>query len=121
MAGPTTTLAPATTTTTASTTTTVAVPPAPQPTPDAAAAAFIAAWKKHDMAAAARVATPVAITALFATPYSNQTVQSRGCSVEFVPRVCSYGPFAGGSGPLYEIDLTPAGSAWYVSNAIVET
>jgi hypothetical protein len=103
------------------TTTTMAVPPAPQPSPAAAAAAFIQAWKKNDMAAAARVATASAIAALFATPYTNQTVQSRGCSVEFVPRVCSYGPFAGGSGALYEIDLMPVGSDWYVSNAMVET
>jgi hypothetical protein len=108
------------TTTVAPTTTTTALPPNPQPSPLAAATAFIGAWKKGDRTAAATVATATAVAALFATPYTNQTVVSRGCSAEFTPRVCSYGPGAGGSGPLFEIDLTPSGSNWYVSNAVVE-
>jgi hypothetical protein len=67
------------------------------------------------------VATPAAVTAIFATPYTNQTVISRQCSVEFLPRVCSYGPNGGGAGPLFEVDLLQSGSQWYVSGALVES
>jgi hypothetical protein len=118
----TTTTAPATTTTTVprTTTTTVSLPPAPQATPDAAATAFMAAWKDGDRKAAATVATARAITALFAASYKGQSVIDRGCSVKFLPRVCSWGDYGGGSGPLYEIDTRPAGANWYVSNAIIE-
>ena len=92
-----------------------------QATPDAAATAFIAAWKANNRPLAARVATTRAITALFATAYKGQTVIDRGCSDEFIPRVCSWGDYGGGSGPLYEIQVrsTPKGH-WYVSDATVE-
>jgi hypothetical protein len=120
-ASSTTSTVPASTTTAAPTTTTVALPSNPQASPLAAATAFIQDWKKHDSAAAATVATSTAVTMLFATPYTNQTVISRGCSVEFLPRVCSWGPNGGGSGALYEIDVLQSGSSWYVSNATVET
>lgn len=121
-ATPTTTTIPRPTTTTAPTTTTVAVPPGPLPTPDAAATAFITDWKKHNQAAAASVATQTAIAALFATPYTNQTAIYRGCSMEFLPRVCSFGAYGGGpsSAPLFQIDVTPVGAGWYVSGALVE-
>jgi hypothetical protein len=82
---------------------------------------FIDDWKRHDQAAAALVGVPSAVAALFATPYTNQPVISRGCSMEFVPRTCSWGPSGGGAGALFQIDTSPDGTNWYVSGAQVES
>jgi hypothetical protein len=114
------TSAPAPTTTVAPTTTTTAVPPAPQASPAAAAQALVDSWVDGDRAAARRVATTRAVAILFAHPYAGQTVISRGCSTEFPPLVCSYGPYGGGAGTLYEVDVEPAGANWYVSSVSVE-
>jgi hypothetical protein len=73
------------------------------------------------MAAAATVATSAAVTALFATPYTNQPAISRGCSVDFLPRVCSFGPPGGGAGALIQVDVQAIGSDWYVSSAMIES
>jgi hypothetical protein len=96
-----------------------ALPPSPQPSPDDAATLFVNEWKTGNRAGAATVATAKAVTALFASAYAGQTVIDRGCSVTFVPRVCSWGDYGGGSGPLYEIDTRPIGANWYVSAASV--
>jgi hypothetical protein len=115
----TTTVARTTTTKAHPTTTVAALPPSPQPSPDAAATVFVDDWKAANRSGAATVATAKAVRALFASAYAGQTVIDRGCSVTFVPRVCSWGDYGGGSGPLYEIDIRPIGANWYVSGASV--
>jgi hypothetical protein len=79
------------------------------------------AWESGDRAGAARVATSGAVATLFATAYAGQPLNSRGCSVAFPPLVCSYGPYAGGSGDLYEVYVSQAPSAWYVSSVDIES
>ena len=120
--------APATTTpaTTARTTprtvrsapTTALVVAAPQPSPDLAAAQLVGAWAAGNRARAASVAAPQAVATLFAVPYpgSSMTI-SRGCSSEFAPIVCTYGPPGGASpaDPVFEIYASQTAGGWYVS------
>ncbi len=101
-------------------TTTTAVPAAPRSSASSAAENLINSWENNDRPAAMRVATPAAVTALFAKPYAGQTVVSRDCSLQFPPPVCSFGPSGGGSGSLYQIFVTQVGSQWYVSSVAVE-
>jgi hypothetical protein len=49
-------------------------------TPDAAAAALIDAWRRGDRARAQQVATPAAITSLFAVPPPAAAPEFRGCN-----------------------------------------
>jgi hypothetical protein len=112
-AGPTTTTsAPATTTTTA------ALPTALKPGAEEAATALVSNWAAGNRAAALTVATPAAVTALFATPYTSGLALDRGCSTSFSPIVCTFGPPGGASpsDPIYEIDVTQAPGGWYVSS-----
>jgi hypothetical protein len=123
-ATPPTTAAPTTTTTVAATTTTTAVPPDPQSTPDAAAMSFIDAWENGDRTEAATVATPDAVRVLFAHGYSGEVLNDRGCGAPGPnPVVCSWGPYAAASptNPLYNITMSPHGSAWYVRSVVKET
>lgn len=101
-------------------TTTTAVPAGPRSSASSAAQYLINSWENNDRPAAMRVATPAAVTALFARPYAGQTVVSRDCSLQFPPPVCSFGPSGGGSGSLYQIFVTQVGSQWYVSSVAVE-
>jgi hypothetical protein len=118
-----TTAAPTTTapTTTAPTTTTTALPPAPQTSPYDAAQAFIDGWVAAKRRFSASVATAEAVRTLFAHAYAGQTVTWRGCTTTFLPRVCSFGPYGGGSGTLYQVSVRPEGPRWYVSSVAVET
>lgn len=115
----------AVTTTTASTvppttTTTVYTPARPQPSPDAAAAALITDWASGSRAAAALVASPQAVTAVFAQPYPYSYMQPRGCtSATTNPGTCTYANRQ--SGALYEIGVTRFGTGWYVSSVNVES
>jgi hypothetical protein len=91
---------------------------APQPSPDAAASRLVGAWAGGDRAAAATVATPAAVAALFAVPYPGPGLAlSRGCSQEFQPIVCTYGPPGGAppADPVFEISVSQAPAGWYVS------
>jgi len=101
-------------------TTITAVPAGPRSSASSAAQYLINSWENNDRPAAMRVATPAAVTALFARPYAGQTVVSRDCSLQFPPPVCSFGPSGGGSGSLYQIFVTQVGSQWYVSSVAVE-
>ena len=115
--GPTTTTsAPATTTTTA------ALPTALKPGAEDAATALVSIWAAGNRAAALAVATPAAVTALFATPYTSGLAIDRGCSTSFSPIVCTFGPPGGASptDPIYEIDVTQATGGWYVSSVRTE-
>jgi hypothetical protein len=118
---PTTTVSPTTmvpTTVAPSTTPTTVLPPDPQSSPEAVSALLIHAWEKGDRATAAEVATASAISVLFAVPYGGEALNDRGCgSPGPNPVVCSWGPYGGASAtnPLYNITVSPAGSAWYAS------
>lgn len=111
---------PAAPTSASPTATTPALPVAPQPDPASAAAALIHNWEIGDRAVALRVATSTAVNELFAKPYRGQTLVSRQCSLKFVPVACSYGPNGGGSGSLYDVEVTPVGKLWFVSSVRVE-
>jgi hypothetical protein len=98
------------------------VPPAGQPTPDAAAAGLIAAWAAGDRATASTVATPGAVASLFAVRYPGAGLAiPRGCTSEFQPIVCTYGP-PGGASPsdqVFEISVSQGPTGWYVSSVRV--
>ncbi len=104
------------------TTTTAALPTALQPGAEAAATALVSSWSTGNKAAALTVATPAAVAALFATPYTSGLAIDRGCSTTFMPIVCTFGPSGGASptDPIYEIDATEAPGGWYVSTVRVE-
>jgi hypothetical protein len=100
-------------------TTATALPSAPQPSAAVAAADLISSWAAGNQARALSVATPSAVSTLFAGHYSSALVIDRGCSVAFSPIVCSYGPPGGAAptDPIYEIYVTQATGGWYVSSA----
>jgi hypothetical protein len=113
------------TTTTSSaprTTTTVALPTALQPGAEAAATALVSSCATGNKPAALTVATPAAVTALFAVPYASGLAIDRGCSSSFTPIVCTFGPPGGASptDPIYEIDVSQASGGWYVSSVKIE-
>ncbi len=114
-AAPSTTAAPATTTTVDSST----PPPDPQPSASQASAVFMDGWMAGDRARSATVATPAALATLYATAYAGQPLNDRGCTDAFPPIVCTWGPYAGGSGAIYQVQLTQQGSDWYVSGVTV--
>jgi hypothetical protein len=99
--------------------TTVWRPAAPQASPEAAAAALVGAWEVGNRTTAATVATPEAVTTLFAVPYPGAGLAiPRGCSAAFPPIVCTYGP-PGGASPndaIYELKVSPILRGWYVSS-----
>lgn len=79
-------------------------------------------WADGNRAVALSVAVPAAVNTLFAVPYPSGNAVFRGCSDAFPPLVCSYGPPALGSGPLFQIYVSQTSSGgWYVSEAMVET
>jgi hypothetical protein len=104
------------------TTTTRALPPSPQSSPDAAATVFMQGWIAGNRAQSASVGTGGAVATLFATPYAQQPVVDRGCSDAFAPIRCSWGPYGGGSGDIYEVTLaSTASGGWYVSGVTIES
>jgi hypothetical protein len=114
---------PRTTTTTAgTTTTTVYTASAPQTSPDAAGNLLINDWAQGNRAAAASVATPAAVSALFAAAYPGSGLAiDRGCGD--TPVVCSFGP-PGGADPsdaLYQLTMAQTPAGWYVSSVMVES
>ena len=110
-----------TTVTTAATTTTTTTwaPTAAQPTPDAAAAHLVSAWATNDRGAAAAVAAPSAVDALFAQPYPAGYLQARGCTQGANPGTCTYRNTK--TDGLYEIGVTSGATGWYVSSVTPET
>lgn len=121
-AAPTTSQAPATTTApTTSTTTPAAPPPDLQPSSEQASAALMDAWMAADRAKASAVAAPEAVAALFATPYAGQPLNDRGCTDAFPPIECTWGPYAGGSGSIYQVAVTQTPGGWYASAVMVES
>ena len=109
----------ATTTSSATrTTTTVALPTALQPGAESAATALVSNWATGNRAAALTVATPAAVSTLFAVPYASGLALDRGCSTSFTPIVCTFGPPGGASpnDPIYQISVSQAVGGWYVSS-----
>ena len=102
--------------------TTLAVPTALKPGAEAAATALVSSWQTGNRAVALSVATPAAVTALFARTYANGLAQDRGCSTSFSPIVCTFGPPGGASptDPIYEVYVSQAPGGWYVSSVRVE-
>ena len=102
--------------------TTVALPTALKPTADAAASALVSSWGTGNRAAALTVATPAAVSTLFAMHYSSGLAEDRGCSTSFSPLVCTFGPPAGATptDPIYEISVSQAPGGWYVSSITTE-
>jgi hypothetical protein len=101
--------------------TSAALPPDPQPSADQAASLFMDTWMANNQAEARTVATNSAIAALFATPYARQPLVDRGCTEAFPPLVCTWGPHAGGQGAIYQVQVSPDGSRWYVSGVTIES
>lgn len=99
---------------------TVYAPTTPQPSPDSAAGALINDWSTGNRAAAAAVAAPPAVAALFAQPYPAGYLQARGCTDPSAnPGTCTYANRESGS--LYEIEVTHLPAGWYVSSVSVES
>ena len=104
------------------TTTTLALPTALQTAPEAAATALVSSWSTGNRAAALTVATPAAVTTLFAAPYTSGLAIDRGCSTSFIPIVCTFGPPGGASptDPIYEVMISQVDAGWYVSSVKIE-
>jgi hypothetical protein len=110
------------TTSTAVTTTTVALPTALSSSADAAATALVSNWAAGNKQTALTVATPGAVASLFAVPYTSGLAIARGCSTEFSPIVCTFGP-PGGASPsdaIYQVRATQTTNGWYVSSVRIE-
>jgi hypothetical protein len=104
------------------TTTAAPLPTALQPGAEAAATALVSNWAAQNRTGALSVATPAAVTTLFAEHYAAGLAVDRGCSTSFVPIVCTFGPPGGASptDPIYQISVSQAAGGWYVSSVKVE-
>ena len=100
-------------------TTTLWAPTSPQPTPDAAASRLVSAWASGNRSAAATVASPPAVDALFAQTYPDGYLQARGCTTGANPATCTYRNTK--TDGIYEIGVTSGPSGWYVSSVTPET
>jgi hypothetical protein len=98
------------------------LPNAPQANASDAASALVAAWAAGNRTTALSVATPSAVTTLFAAPYVAGLATDRGCTTDFPPLVCTFGPPGGGStnDPIYEISVSQATNGWYVSSVQID-
>jgi len=105
--------------TTSTTSTTLRTPTSPQPTPDAAASRLVSAWASGNRDAAAAVASPQAVDALFAQTYPAGYLQARGCTTGANPATCTYRNTK--TDGIYEIAVTSGPSGWYVSSVTPET
>ena len=99
--------------------TTVWSPSAPQPSPDAAAARLISAWAGANQALATTVASPNAVSTLFAQPYPAGYLQARGCTQGANPGTCTYRNTR--TNGIYEVQVSQGAGGWYVSSVIPET
>jgi hypothetical protein len=78
-------------------------------------------WVAADRTASATVGTPAAVATLFATAYAHQPLDDRGCTSSFLPIQCTWGPFGGGSGSIYQISVEQSHAGWYVTAVVVES
>src|SRR5262245_39424892 len=105
-----------TTTTTTAPTTTTTDPIVPAGSASEAAAAFVSAWRNGDQGAAAAIAVPAAVQAVFAAGAPGR-VENRGCNTPPVPGpvLCVYRTAAGE----LQVRVQPRPDGWYVDQAIV--
>lgn len=108
-------------TTTATTTTTA--PPATNPivplgSATEAATAFVNAWRNGDSAAAATIATPAAVDAVFSAGEPG-SIQNRGCNTPpgDSPVLCVYRTAVGE----LQVRVQPGPDGWFVDQAIVSS
>lgn len=115
------TLAPPDTAATPTTTATVSVvPSSPASSSEDAAVALTSAWGSGDRARAAQVATPAAVTTLFALPYPRGNLQFRSCS-NGSPSTCTYRNTASSAGEIYDLVVVQVAKGWYVMAVQHET
>jgi hypothetical protein len=102
--------------TTAPETTVAETPAAPvgAPDPEAAAASLYGAWKAGDRAAAATVAEPVAVDAVFAAAPGDYALYNRCSTGEFGSSGCLY---RGDPGTI-QFSMTQREAAWVVTMAV---
>lgn len=100
---------------------TPALPPDPQPSAEQASGVFMDGWMAGDRARSSSVAAASAVSTLYATPYGGQPLNDRGCTDSFPPLICTWGPYAGGHGSIYQVQVSPDGSSWYVSSVQIES
>jgi hypothetical protein len=95
-----------------------AVPPAPQPSAEDAADALVGYWADGNRTSALRVATPAAVSTLFAVAYPSGLAINRGCTDAFPPIICTYGAPGGGptNAPIYQLYESQAPGGWYVGS-----
>lgn len=128
VSGTTTTAAPTTTTPggfvplSVPTTVAPAVPPAPQPSAEDAANALVGYWADGNRTSALRVATPAAVSTLFAVAYPSGLAINRGCTDAFPPIICTYGAPGGGptNAPIYQLYESQAPGGWYVGSVQIQ-
>ncbi|MGD0380212.1 MAG: hypothetical protein ABSC30_09535 [Acidimicrobiales bacterium] len=98
------------------------VPPAPQPTAEDAANALVGYWADGNRASALRVATPDAVSTLFASAYPSGLAVNRGCTDAFPPIICTYGAPGGGptNAPIYQLYESQAPGGWYVGSVKIQ-
>ncbi len=98
------------------------IPPAPQPTAEAAANALVGYWASGNRTTALRVATPQAVTTLFAVPYPSGLAVDRGCTSAFPPIICTFGAPGGGptNAPIYQLYESQAPGGWYVGSVQIQ-
>ena len=118
---PVTTVAPITTVapSTAAPSTAAYSPSAPQASPDLAAERLMGAWASGDQAVAATVASPAAVSVLFAIRYPSGYLQGRGCTAGVNPGTCTYRDTA--TGEIYEIGVVETPRGWFVASVTPET
>ena len=109
--------------TTTTSTATTAPPPTTNPIVPAdsaqnAVTAFVNAWRNGDQAAAAAIAVPAAVQAVFAAGEPGR-VENRGCNSPPVngPVLCVYRTAAGE----LQVRAQPRPDGWFVDQAIVST
>jgi hypothetical protein len=78
-------------------------------------------WIDGNRAGSASVAVGSAVATLYATHYADQPLNDRGCTSAFPPLICTWGPYAGGKGSIYQVSVKPIGANWYVSAVTIES
>lgn len=114
-----TTTVPAATTAPPTTPTTIWSATAPQSSPFAAATRLVSAWASGNQAVASTVASPNAVSTLFAQPYPAGYLQARGCTSGANPATCTYRNTK--TNGIYEIEISSGSGGWYVSSVTPES
>jgi len=79
----------------------------------------VSAWSSVNQALAATVASPAAVSTLFAQTYPAGYLQARGCTSGASPATCTYRNTR--TNGIYEIEISSGSGGWYVSSVTAET